>query len=103
MVRMAAAGFWLRVRGGAQAIPHGLARCSRAAAGLLCGTLACLAFSAPELAAEPVKAEATISSAGGYARLVIKFSEDVGSEVVTAGSIIVIRFERPVDVTVDGM
>ena len=31
----------------------------------------------------------------------VKFAEDVTSEVVTAGSIIVIRFERPVDVDVD--
>ena len=31
----------------------------------------------------------------------VKFAEDVSSEVVTAGSIIVIRFERPVDVAVD--
>jgi tetratricopeptide (TPR) repeat protein len=53
------------------------------------------------LAADPVKAEATFSSGGGFARLVVKFDEDVGSEVMTAGSIIVIRFERPVDVSVD--
>ena len=51
--------------------------------------------------AEPVKGEATFSAGGGYARLVLKFSEDVGAEVMTAGSIIVIRFERPVDVSVD--
>jgi tetratricopeptide (TPR) repeat protein len=50
-----------------------------------------------------VKAEATLSTSGGYARLVVKFTEDVGSEVVTAGSIIVIRFERPVDVAIDGV
>ncbi len=50
-----------------------------------------------------MKAEATLVSAGGYARLVVKFAEDVTSEVVTAGSIIVIRFEQPVDVSVDGM
>jgi len=51
--------------------------------------------------AEPVKGEATFSAGGGFARLVLKFSEDVGAEVTTAGSIIVIRFERPVDVSVD--
>ena len=65
--------------------------------------LACAALAFPALAtaAEPVQAEASFSSAGGFARLVIKFNEDVTSEVVTAGSIIVIRFERPVDVSVD--
>ncbi len=51
--------------------------------------------------AEPVKGEATFSAGGGFARLVLKLSEDVGAEVTTAGSIIVIRFERPVDVSVD--
>jgi tetratricopeptide (TPR) repeat protein len=51
--------------------------------------------------AEPVKGEATFSAAGGYARLVLKFTEDVGVEVTTAGSIILIRFERPVDVAID--
>src|SRR5579862_5108694 len=98
MARMAAAGFWSRVRAAARAIA--LARSSRAAVTLLFAALACLAFSSPGLAAEPVKAEAAFSSEGGYARLVIKFAEDVTSEVVAAGSIIVIRFERPVDVSV---
>ena len=51
--------------------------------------------------AEPIKGEATFSAGGGYARLVLKFTEDVGAEVTTAGSIIVIRFERPVDVSID--
>jgi len=100
---MAAAGCWLRVRAGACAMAHALAQTSRVAAGFLFGTLAYLAFSCQALAAEPVKAEATMSLDGGYARLVVKFAEDVGSEVVTAGSIIVIRFERPVDVSVDGL
>ncbi len=67
------------------------------------GALAYLAFSAQAFAADPVKAEATFSAGGGFARLLIKFDEDVGSEVVTAGSIVVIRFERPVDVSVDGL
>ncbi|HLI98161.1 MAG TPA: tetratricopeptide repeat protein [Bradyrhizobium sp.] len=60
-----------------------------------------LTFPGAGLAAEPVKAEVTFSSGGGFARLVVKFAEDVGSEVVTAGSILVIRFERPLDVAVD--
>lgn len=98
---MAAAGFWSRVRGCAQTMARGLARSSRAAATFLFGALALLAFSPGAWAADPVKAEATLSSGDGYARLVVKFAEDVTSEVVTAGSIIVIRFERPVDVDVD--
>ena len=50
---------------------------------------------------EPVKGEATFSVTGGYARLVLKLAEDVDSEVTTAGSIIVIRFKRPVDIPVE--
>lgn len=98
---MAAAGFWSQVRLSVRMNRRGCERSSRCAAGLLFGALVFLTFSGPVLAAEPVKAEATFSSAGGFARLVIKFSEDINSEVVTAGSIIVIRFERPVDVSVD--
>ena len=47
--------------------------------------------------AQPVKGEATFSAADGYARLVLKLSEDVDSDVSVAGSIVVIRFKRPVD------
>jgi hypothetical protein len=50
---------------------------------------------------EPVKGDATFSAGGGYARLVLKFGEDVDAEVTTAGTIIVIRFKRPVDIAVD--
>ncbi len=51
--------------------------------------------------AEPVRGDATFSASGGFARLVLKFSEDVITEVTTAGSIVVIRFERAVDLPVD--
>jgi tetratricopeptide (TPR) repeat protein len=50
---------------------------------------------------DPVKGEATFSASGGYARLLLKFAEDVDSEVTTAGTIIVIRFKHPVDISVD--
>jgi tetratricopeptide (TPR) repeat protein len=55
----------------------------------------------PPVRAEPVRGEATFSAGGGFARLVIKLGEDVPSEVTTAGSILIIRFDRPVDVPVD--
>jgi tetratricopeptide (TPR) repeat protein len=51
--------------------------------------------------AQPVKGEATFSASEGYARLVLKLDEDVDSEVSVAGSIVVIRFKRPVDISVD--
>ena len=49
----------------------------------------------------PSGARASFSAGGGFARLVIKLGEDVPSEVTTAGSILIIRFDRPVDVPVD--
>ncbi len=45
--------------------------------------------------------EATFTSGGGFARLVLKLAEDVESDVSTAGSIIIIHFKRPVDIPVD--
>lgn len=63
--------------------------------------LAGLAFPQAALADDPVRGEATFSASGGYARLMLKLAEDVESDVTTAGSIIVIRFKRPVDIPVD--
>ncbi|WFU14978.1 tetratricopeptide repeat protein [Bradyrhizobium sp. CB3481] len=63
--------------------------------------LAVPAFSQPCRADDPVRGEATFTAGGGFARLVMKLAEDVESEVMTAGSIIIIRFKRPVDIPVD--
>jgi hypothetical protein len=60
-----------------------------------------LTLSQPCRADDPVRGEATFTSAGGFARLVLKLAEDVESEVSTAGSIIIIHFKRPVDIPVD--
>jgi tetratricopeptide (TPR) repeat protein len=49
----------------------------------------------------PVKGEASFSASGSYARLVLKLAEDVESDVTTAGTILVIRFKRPVDIAVE--
>ena len=68
---------------------------------VLVPVLAGLTFPQASLADDPVKGEATFSASGGYARLMLKLAEDVESDVTTAGSIIVIRFKRPVDVSVD--
>lgn len=64
---------------------------------------ACLliGLTAPGRAADAIRGEASFSAGGGFARLVIKLGEDVPSEVTTAGSILIIRFDRPVDVPVD--
>lgn len=51
--------------------------------------------------AEPVQGEATLSAPGNYARLLLKFDKEVATDVVVAGSILVVRFDQPVDVAVD--
>jgi tetratricopeptide (TPR) repeat protein len=98
MARKAAAGFWSQVRAGARTAWRCLGGPSWLAARLL---LIGATFSGICQAAEPVKGEAAVSVGGGYARLVLKLAEDVESEVTAAGSIIVIRFKRPVDIPVD--
>src|SRR5450755_2752259 len=94
MARTAAAGFWSRVRAGAPTIRHGLG-------GPLPTVLVLIGVmcSGP-CRAEPVKGEATFSAANGYARLVLKLAEDVESQVTAAGTIVVVKFKRPVDIAV---
>jgi tetratricopeptide (TPR) repeat protein len=88
---MAAAGFWSLCRARARTAQLWLA------AGLIL-----IASTSPLLAqADMVNGEATLVVSGGYARLVIKLAEYVDSEVTTAGSILIIRFKRPVDVPTD--
>ncbi|MDA9533617.1 tetratricopeptide repeat protein [Bradyrhizobium sp. CCBAU 25338] len=95
MAREAAAGFVSRAR----AVARGLSRHVRKARVLAACVL--IGLTAPARAADPIRGEASFSAGGGFARLVIKLGEDVPSEVTTAGSILVIRFDRPVDVPVD--
>jgi tetratricopeptide (TPR) repeat protein len=104
MARRAAAGFGSLGRACARTIRRGLkapscfaATPSWLAAGLL---LIVLIFPGASRA-DPVKGEATFSAGGGFARLVLKLADDVETDVVTAGSIIVIRFKRPVDISID--
>src|SRR5262245_26121490 len=104
MPRMAAASYWSRARAGAGSAHRCVDRLRRldwlsalAVGAILNG----LILSVPCRAADAVKGEAGFSVSGGFARLLLRFTEDVGSEVTTAGSIIVIRFERPVNVPID--
>ncbi len=96
MARTAAAGFWSRVRACARKVQRCLGGPSSLAAGVVL-----IALTSGACRAEPVKGEATFAAAGGYARLVLKFADEVGSEVTTAGSILVIRFKRPVDIPIE--
>lgn len=95
MAREAAAGFVSRAR----AFARGLSR--HACAATLLAACVLVGLTPLARAADPIRGEATFSAGGGFARLVIKLGEDVPSEVSTAGSILIIRFDRPVDVPVD--
>lgn len=95
MAQKAADGLWSR----ASALVRGLSRHVRKARVLAACLL--IGFSAPARSADAIRGEATFSAGGGFARLVIKLGEDVPSEVTTAGSILIIRFDRAVDVPVD--
>jgi hypothetical protein len=77
-----------------------------AGAAAILGVLFILAVStgalvAPAQAADPIKAQLTVNSSGGYARLVFLFSDDVDSQVKLSNGILVISFKRPVDVSVN--
>ncbi|MBR0936994.1 tetratricopeptide repeat protein [Bradyrhizobium jicamae] len=96
MARTAAAGTWSLGRAWARAA----ALCAGLAIAVLTGPTSARADDPPPA---PVPGEATFTSANGFARLVLKLKEDVESEVTTAGSIIVIRFKRPVDIPVDAI
>jgi tetratricopeptide (TPR) repeat protein len=63
--------------------------------------LACLVAAPQPASAQPVRGEATLTSPGGYARLLLRFQEEVTTDVVVAGAILVVRFNRPVDLPID--
>ena len=67
---------------------------------LAAGLMLAIAASPALSESDAVKGEATLAVAGGFARLTIKLTEDVDSQVMAAGSIVVIRFKRPVEVPV---
>lgn len=99
MAREAAAGFVSRARASALGLSRHVRKAHVLAACLLISLV--ISLGAPARAADAVRGEASFSAGGGFARLVIKLGEDVPSEVTTAGSILIIRFDRPVDVPVD--
>ncbi len=104
MARTAAAGFWSLYCACARSVRRCVGLPSSLAAGpswLAAGlVLIGLTFSGA-CRADPVNGEATFSAAGGYGRLVLKLAEDVEPEVTTAGTILVIRFKRPVDISTE--
>ncbi|QDM26546.1 tetratricopeptide repeat protein [Tardiphaga sp. vice304] len=78
-------------------------RAVRRCAGLLLAVAAVLAGVAAPARAQAVRGEASMAVAGGYARIVLKLAEDVESEVTQAGTVLIVRFKRPVDVPVEAL
>jgi hypothetical protein len=75
-----------------------LRHCGLAAAALLC----LAGFAAPGLADDgPVKATLAATVNDGYARLVFDMSEYDDASVRVANNVLVITFNRPIDVTID--
>ncbi len=75
-------------------------RIFRAAMRVLCVAGFIGAMAQPSFA-DPVTADVSLTPANGYARLLLKFSEETPTEVVTAGAILVVKFAKPVDLPVD--
>jgi len=94
------------VRDGTAAPPFGGLR--RAAAAVALGVLMALAgwLAAPApadagAAMPPIAGVRSVTTAGGYARFVFRFTEDPEPEVRIANGILIISFKKPVDVAVD--
>ncbi|HBF54726.1 MAG TPA: hypothetical protein DDW72_12600, partial [Afipia sp.] len=99
-----AAGIYKPVRKSgskARSFADRLRRGLRPSAFALAVLLSCLSIAAEAAPADPVKGEATLTAQPGYARLILKFKEDVPTEVIVAGAILVIQFKNSVDVPID--
>jgi tetratricopeptide (TPR) repeat protein len=62
--------------------------------------VASVALPRPALA-QPVKAEVSASVENGFARLIFLLAEDVESEVRVAGNIVIVSFQRPVEINLE--
>ena len=73
----------------------------RALAAFALGALLLIAASLHTASADPIEADVTASVSGGYARLVFSMSDYDAASVRQEGSVLIIRFNTPLDVTVD--
>jgi hypothetical protein len=93
---------WLRAAGLGLARLQMRARPAVRAAFLALPLLSLLLLLGPVHAQAPaIKGDASFAAAGGFARLIFKLDEDLDSEVVMAGSILIVRFKQPVDIPVE--
>ena len=60
-----------------------------------------LLLSAGPLLADPVRGEATVTTDGGYARLIIKLDEEVETKVTTSGTVLIVEFKKPISIPVE--
>ncbi|MFN3658952.1 MAG: tetratricopeptide repeat protein, partial [Pseudolabrys sp.] len=76
---------------------------SRARGWLIVLSAAAALLGVTAAAAEPVRGEVKVYTDGGYARMVFRLAEEVGAKVQVSGAIMVITFDKPVGVSVDGL
>ncbi len=61
-----------------------------------------VALARPALAQDSaVKGDVSVSTSGGYARIVLRFAKEVETEVRASNNIVIVTFKTPVDVSVD--
>src|SRR5437879_1424727 len=51
--------------------------------------------------AAPVRGQVSVSTTGGYARIVFTLTEDVEADVRLAGGILIVQFKQPVNIPVE--
>jgi hypothetical protein len=63
---------------------------------------AALAFQAPAFAqTQPIRGEMTMSTSGGYGRLVVRLDAEVEAEVRVSSGVLIVQFKQPVSIPVD--
>jgi tetratricopeptide (TPR) repeat protein len=66
-----------------------------------CAAIVALVLSIVPARADPVRGEMTVSTEGGYARLLIRLEEQVDAKITTSGTVMIISFKKPVSVPVE--
>lgn len=82
---------------GRLAFARGIVRAAFAGALLL----AALAVAPRAAQAETIRGEAMLTQEAGYARLLMRFAEEVPTEVSVAGAVLIVRFAKPVEMPID--
>ena len=74
----------------------------RVAAALFALAAALPLFQTPALAqTRPVRGELTMSTTGGYGRLVVRLEAEIEAEVRVSSGVLIVQFKQPVDISVD--